>query len=70
MGDGIVMAEKLGAELRNMDLIQLSCAVAPFSIQMQLPIKNNGVVFLNKEGKRFTNEYSEASSDRRITEIS
>lgn len=68
MGDGIVMAEKLGAELRNMDLIQLSCAVAPFSIQMQLPIKNNGVVFINKEGKRFTNEYSEASSDRRITE--
>ena len=35
---------------------------------MQLPIKNNGVVFINKEGKRFTNEYSEASSDRRITE--
>ena len=68
MGDGIVMAEKLGAELRNMDLIQLSCAVAPFSIQMQLPIKNNGVVFINKEGKSFTNEYSEASSDRRITE--
>ncbi|WP_302558013.1 FAD-dependent oxidoreductase [Holdemania filiformis] len=68
MGDGIVMAEKLGAELRNMDLIQLSCAVAAFSIQMQLPIKNNGVVFINKEGKRFTNEYSEASSDRRITE--
>ena len=68
MGDGIVMAEKLGAELRNMDLIQLSCAVAPFSIQMQLPIKNNGVVFINKEGKRFTNEYSEANSDRRITE--
>lgn len=68
MGDGIVMAEKLGAELVNMDLIQLSCAVAPFSIQMQLPIKNNGVVFVNKEGKRFTNEYSEASSDRRITE--
>ena len=68
MGDGIVMAEKLGADLVNMDLIQLSCAVAPFSIQMQLPIKNNGVVFVNKEGKRFTNEYSEASSDRRITE--
>ena len=68
MGDGIVMAKKLGAGLVNMDLIQLSCAVAPFSIQMQMPIKNNGVVFINKEGKRFTNEYSEASSDRRITE--
>lgn len=68
MGDGIVMAEKLGAQLRNMDLIQLSCAVAPFSIQMQMPIKNNGVIFVNKEGKRFTNEYSAASSDRRITE--
>ena len=51
-----------------MDLIQLSCAVAPFSIQMQLPIKNNGVIFVNKEGKRFTNEYSAASSDRRITD--
>ena len=61
MGDGIVMAKKLGAGLVNMDLIQLSCAVAPFSIQMQMPIKNNGVVFINKEGKRFTNEYSEAS---------
>ncbi len=68
MGDGIVMAEKLGAQLCNMDLIQLSCAVAPFSIQMQMPIKNNGVIFVNKEGKRFTNEYSAASSDRRITE--
>lgn len=68
MGDGIVMAEKLGAQLVNMDLIQLSCAVAPFSIQMQMPIKNNGVIFVNKEGKRFTNEYSKASSDRRITE--
>lgn len=68
MGDGINMALKLGAGLVNMDLIQLSCAVAPFSIQMQMPIKNNGVVFINKEGKRFTNEFSEASSDRRITE--
>lgn len=68
MGDGIVMATKLGAQLCNMDLIQLSCAVAPFSIQMQMPIKNNGVIFVNKEGKRFTNEYSEASSDRRITD--
>lgn len=68
MGDGIVMALKHGAALTNMDLIQLSCAVAPFSIQMQLPIKNNGVIFVNKEGKRFTNEYSAASSDRRITD--
>lgn len=67
-GDGIVMASKLGAQLCNMDLIQLSCAVAPFSIQMQMPIKNNGVIFVNKEGKRFTNEYSQASSDRRITD--
>lgn len=67
-GDGIKMAQKLGAGLVNMELIQLSCAVAPFSIQMQMPIKNNGVVFINKEGKRFTNEYSAASSDRRITE--
>ena len=68
MGDGINMALALGAGLRNMELIQLSCAVAPFSIQMQMPIKNNGVVFINKEGKRFTNEFSEASSDRRITD--
>ena len=68
MGDGITMALKHGAALTNMDLIQLSCAVAPFSIQMQLPIKNAGVIFVNKEGKRFTNEFSEASSDRRITD--
>ena len=68
MGDGIVMAKELGAQLCNMDLIQLSCAVAPFSIQMQMPIKNNGVIFVNHEGKRFTNEYSKASSDRRITD--
>ncbi|MEG1720474.1 MAG: FAD-dependent oxidoreductase [Pseudoflavonifractor sp.] len=66
-GDGIKMATALGAKTRNMDLIQLSCAVAPFSIQMQLPHKNNGVIFVNKEGKRFTNEFSEASSDRRIS---
>lgn len=68
MGDGIKMAEKLGADTVNMDLIQLSSAVVPFSIQMQLPIKNNGVIFVNKEGKRFTNEYSKESSDRRISE--
>ena len=68
MGDGIKMALEHDAALVNMDLIQLSCAVAPFSIQMQMPIKNNGVVFVNKEGKRFTNEFSKASSDRRITD--
>ena len=68
MGDGIKMALEHNADLVNMDLIQLSCAVAPFSIQMQMPIKNNGVVFVNKEGKRFTNEFSAASSDRRITD--
>ena len=68
MGDGIKMALKHGAALTNMDLIQLSCAVAPFSIQMQLPIKNAGVIFVNKEGKRFTNEFSQASSDRRISD--
>ena len=67
-GDGLLMAEKLGAKLRNMDLIQLSCAVVPSNIQLQLPHKNHGVVFVNKEGKRFTNEFSEASSDHRITD--
>ena len=68
-GDGIVMASALGAKLRNMDLIQLSSAVVPFSIQMQLPgpIKEKGAIFVNKEGERFTNELSAASWDRRIS---
>lgn len=68
-GDGIIMATELGAKTRNMDLIQLSCAVVPSSIQMQLPgpIKEKGAIFVNKEGKRFTKETSEKSSDRGIT---
>lgn len=68
-GDGIIMATELGAKTRNMDLIQLSCAVVPFSIQMQLPgpIKEKGAIFVNKEGKRFVKETSEKSSDRGIT---
>ena len=68
-GDGIIMATELGAKTRNMDLIQLSCAVVPFSIQMQLPgpIKEIGAIFVNKEGKRFVKETSEKSSDRGIT---
>lgn len=68
-GDGILMATKLGAKTRNMDLIQLSCAVVPANIQMQLPgpIKEKGAIFVNKEGKRFVKETSAASSDRGIT---
>ncbi|MEG2017987.1 MAG: flavocytochrome c [Clostridium sp.] len=68
-GDGIVMATELGAKTRNMDLIQLSCAVVPSSIQMQLPgpIKEKGAIFVNKEGNRFVKETSEASSDRGIS---
>ncbi|MDU4889908.1 MAG: flavocytochrome c [Clostridium sp.] len=68
-GDGIVMATELGAKTRNMDLIQLSCAVVPSSIQMQLPgpIKEKGAIFVNKEGNRFVKETSAASSDRGIS---
>ena len=59
-GDGIVMAEKIGAQLENMEHIQLY----PFNNPMtgvfygiEAPSwSGEGIVYVNQDGKRFVNE--------------
>jgi len=57
-GDGIVMAQKLGAQLWHMDVvvggfgIVTEEAAAPFGISYAAP----GFIYVNTAGKRFTNE--------------
>lgn len=59
-GDGIVMAEEIGAALRNMDQIQLLQTCSPKTGNAThayvAPIEAKGYLFLNKEGKRFVRE--------------
>ncbi|MEG1842999.1 MAG: flavocytochrome c [Clostridia bacterium] len=50
-GDGLVMAEAVGAKLIDMDYVQM----LPTSLTT-LPGNNNSVLYLNQEGKRFTAE--------------
>ncbi|MEW9095802.1 MAG: flavocytochrome c [Clostridiaceae bacterium] len=52
-GDGIVMGEKVGADLVGMEYIQL----LPMAIELTGPTINvENSVFINKDGKRFINE--------------
>ncbi|MBU5483880.1 flavocytochrome c [Clostridium sp. MSJ-11] len=52
-GDGIVMGEKVGADLVGMEHIQL----LPMAIELTGPTINvENSIFINKEGKRFINE--------------
>lgn len=52
-GDGIVMGEKIGAELVGMEYIQS----LPMAIELTGPTINvENSIFINKEGKRFINE--------------
>lgn len=52
-GDGIVMGEKVGADLVGMEYIQL----LPMAIELTGPTINvENSIFINKEGNRFINE--------------
>lgn len=56
-GDGIAMAEKLGAAFVDLDQIQTHPTVNPETTDMYTEaVRGNGAVLINKEGKRFVNE--------------
>jgi fumarate reductase flavoprotein subunit len=56
-GDGIVMAEKLGADFVDMKQIQTHPTVVPEKgILITEALRGNGAIMVNHEGKRFINE--------------
>lgn len=56
-GDGIKMAEKVGAELVDMKEIQTHPTVNPKTQKMYTEgVRGNGAILVNKEGNRFINE--------------
>lgn len=56
-GDGIVMAEKIGAGFVDMEQIQTHPTVNPTDQTMYTEgVRGNGAILVNKEGKRFINE--------------
>ncbi|WP_295478957.1 flavocytochrome c [Sutterella sp.] len=56
-GDGLQIAEKIGANLIQMDQIQTHPTVVPNVGEMITEaVRGNGAVLINKEGKRFYNE--------------
>ncbi|MGF6906926.1 flavocytochrome c [Fusobacterium sp. PH5-44] len=57
-GDGIEMAEKVGADLIDMDQIQLLPTSNPVTGGSPGYVGQNAGMYINKEGKRFVNEYS------------
>ncbi len=57
MGDGIVMAEEVGADLVDIDQIQLHPTVEQgTSMLITESVRGDGAILVNQEGKRFTNE--------------
>ena len=56
-GDGLLLAEKIGANLIQMDQIQTHPTVVPKVGEMITEaVRGNGAILVNKEGKRFFNE--------------
>ncbi len=56
-GDGIVLAEKLGADLVDIKEIQTHPTVVPEkAVMVTEAVRGNGAILINKDGKRFTNE--------------
>ncbi len=55
-GDGIVMAEKLGANLVGMEYIQLLPICDPETGSVQTTVSIGTPLYVNMEGKRFVNE--------------
>ena len=57
MGDGIVMAQAVGADLVDIDQIQLHPTVEQgTSMLITESVRGDGAILVNQEGKRFTNE--------------
>jgi fumarate reductase flavoprotein subunit len=56
-GDGLDLAAELGAELRDMDQIQIHPTQAAGSkILITEAVRGNGAILVNRQGKRFVNE--------------
>lgn len=56
-GDGIVIAEELGAGLTDIEQIQTHPTVNPETTDMYTEgVRGNGAILVNMEGKRFVNE--------------
>lgn len=56
-GDGIVMAQAIGADLVDIDQIQLHPTVEQStSMLITESVRGDGAILVNQEGKRFTNE--------------
>lgn len=56
-GDGIIMAEKLGAALTQMEEIQTHPTVVPKNgFMITEAVRGNGAILVNRDGKRFVNE--------------
>ena len=56
-GDGIVMAEEVGADLVDIDQIQLHPTVEQkTSMLITESVRGDGAILVNQEGKRFTDE--------------
>ena len=56
-GDGILLAEKIGVELRDMDQIQIHPSLAAgTNILVSEASRGAGAIMVNREAKRFINE--------------
>ncbi|MCQ2501230.1 MAG: flavocytochrome c [Lachnospiraceae bacterium] len=56
-GDGIVMAQEIGADTVDMEYIQLHPTVFQENgLLVSERLRSNGAILVNKEGKRFTND--------------
>ncbi len=56
-GDGIIMAQEVGADTRDLEQIQLHPTVEQgTSMLITEGVRGDGAILVNQEGKRFTNE--------------
>ena len=55
-GDGIGLAEKLGANFVDMQYIQAHPTAAPDGTLISESVRGDGAILVNADGKRFTNE--------------
>ena len=55
-GDGILLAERAGASLVDMNQIQAHPTATPDGILISESVRGDGAILVNKNGKRFTNE--------------